>query len=91
MIGEQPLIELALHLLRKRRPIAAHDLHADEFDLPPLRAADAGPHSACSRRAVLCLRARQEQLQVEFFEFAVRAGSPPANGRLDMPREFRVQ
>ena len=32
LIREQPLIQLALHLLRERRPIATHDFHADELD-----------------------------------------------------------
>src|SRR5262249_25703760 len=32
LVGEQTLIELALHLFRERRPVAADGLHADEFN-----------------------------------------------------------
>src|ERR1700678_4291199 len=59
LIGEQTLIELALYQLCQRRPIPAHDFHADELDAVRLRTAE----QACialagAARAVA--RARQE-------------------------------
>ena len=31
LVGEQSPVQLALHVLRERGPVAAHDFHADEF------------------------------------------------------------
>ena len=72
LIGEQALIEFALHLLGESRPVAAHDLHADELDaVRGVAVAQAGIALARAARAVACVR--QEQPQVQLFEFELEA------------------
>ena len=71
MIGEQALVELALHLLGERGPVAAHDFHADEFDAVDLiTMAKAGVALARAPRAVA--RVRQKQSAVQLFKFELK-------------------
>src|SRR5690606_28355877 len=85
--GEETPIELALHVTRERRPVAAHDLHADELDVA--RGVE-HPRITLARAARAVPRVRQEKLPVQLLELDLEATlDPPA--RLDVLREVHVQ
>ena len=72
LIGEKTPVQLALHVLRKRCPVATHDLQADELDLlDTVAVPQAGITLAGATRAAA--RMRQEQFQVQLFEFQLES------------------
>src|SRR6266404_7589039 len=85
-VGEQALVELALHLLCKRRPVAAHDFHADELDVARTRVAirvrvciAEQPRIALARAARAVPGAREKQFQIQLFELELQAaGNTPS-------------
>src|SRR5688572_24057130 len=89
LVGEQTSIQFALHLLCECRPVATHDLHADELHLVDAVAVpEPGIALAGAARAVA--RMRQEQLEIEFLELELQA-TRYAPAFLDVSRQIGVQ
>src|SRR5262245_60545240 len=76
LTGEQPRVQLALHLLRKCRPVSTDDLHADEFRLW-LSQGQACVTLARAARAVAGMGKKKLHVQLFELEFELAGNTPP--------------
>src|SRR5687768_6071738 len=89
LVGKQASIQFALHLLCECRPVATHNLHADELYLVDAVAV-LEPGIALAGAARTVARMRQEQLEIEFLELELQAARY-APAFLDVAPQIGVQ